>query len=635
MQLQTVFQKNLNALKDNNLKTILTEHVLQNDIKVINTNGYNLAYNGTPLHNTVSPLGEAKKIFDQTDNSISAITIVYGIGLGYLFQYTAQNSKGRVILYEPNLDILKMAFTLVDFSNEIKSNRIYVTTNFEDLNETLRNCYNEIKYPDIIYLPSYGEIFTEQMKADAESLKILVGGVATDYSYTKNRFYTIALKILKNIPYLVKETPLCNITNVFNGKTAIICSAGPTLSENLETLKKYQNNVVIFAVGPACKALINAGINPDFICVIEDRNCSSQLRGLDLSKSNLILEPFTNIAFHKKENEVKHIFSHTSNNLPPNILWKNLAGIDISEYYSRGTVSYCALNCARILGCNRLVLVGQDLAFLDGQIYSKDSVYKDLKLRFNEETKKFEVYVEDFQKFADAISVSEKNEIKEHAAQKRLEGYKNRITTIKGIQGNFLPTEAVYSLFASNISRYTMQFPDFEYINTSLRGAQLDGYKNMPLEDALKDTQPIDKENFTYTNSVDITNIISGLEKFLNNFTECENKIANARRLLVRFNTEYIRNRSLTKEMLVTLKKIITNYTELSINLASQNPLFDFITKKEQIEFENCLQTSEVFDLETTLNIAKLQTEYLDKTSENIVKAKETILSVIETLKGE
>ena len=217
MQLQTVFQKNLNALKDNNLKTILTEHVLQNDIKVINTNGYNLAYNGTPLHNTISPLGEAKKIFDQTDNSISAITIVYGIGLGYLFQYTAQNSKGRVILYEPNLDILKMAFTLVDFSNEIKSNRIYVTTNFEDLNETLRNCYNEIKYPDIIYLPSYGEIFTEQMKADAESLKILVGGVATDNSYTKNRFYTIALKILKNIPYLVKETPLCNITNVFNG----------------------------------------------------------------------------------------------------------------------------------------------------------------------------------------------------------------------------------------------------------------------------------------------------------------------------------------------------------------------------------------------------------------------------------
>mgnify|MGYP003300892789 CR=1 FL=1 len=63
------------------------------------------------------------------------------------------------------------------------------------------------------------------------------------------------VKCLETIDYLEKN----------KDKTALVISAGPTLDRNIETIKKYRDNVVIFTVGTALKTLIKNDIKPDLI----------------------------------------------------------------------------------------------------------------------------------------------------------------------------------------------------------------------------------------------------------------------------------------------------------------------------------------------------------------------------------
>ena len=86
--------------------------------------------------------------------------------------------------------------------------------------------------------------------------------------------------------------------------------------------------------------------------------------------------------------------------MPINHYWAEIANLNIDEYWSKGTVSYTALNCARLLGCSKIILVGQDLAYIEGQCYSKDSAYKDLTCSYNKEKDKWEITAKDFEAFA-------------------------------------------------------------------------------------------------------------------------------------------------------------------------------------------------------------------------------------------
>ena len=632
--MSNIFKKNIEALalKDNELALKLTSHIITEIPQLVQENGfYNLIYKKIPLHNPKNPLGEALEIFSKAQNEPVAIHLIYGIGLGYLFQVAAKNSLGTIILYEPDLNILKTAFTLVDFSEDILKKNVYITDSLDKAGEYIYQKSNIKNIPLMLTTTAYRKLNETGFNELVAELQRMVGSYGMDLRYTKDKFYPLLKKLIINMPALIQETPLAEFKDFYKGKTAVVVSAGPTLDRNIETIKKYRDNIVLFVVGTAMKTIARHNITPDFLCIIEANDCSKQITGLDVSNINFITEAFSHPNLRKFE--FKNIYTHISANQPVNFFWKDIAEIDISEYWSKGTVSYAALNCARILGCSKIVLVGQDLAYIEGQCYSKDSAYKDLECRFNEETKKWEITARDFDNFCASLSNSPNEENRIKTAKKRLADLNNSLYYVKGINGDMIPTESVYAAFIKPLKEFTEHFNDREYINTSLIGAQIDGYKNMPLEEALADTQKINNRELKCNFRYNIDKIKTNIKASIDGLADGEKQLKEGQRLVKTLNNDLKRYRTINSEILKTLKKLSLNYVNLSTVFAKKNLLFDFITTAERIDLDYEMKMTKEFTVQTVENLSEKLNIYYTNAEKRLAYVSALLLKTCEDLK--
>ena len=470
--------------------------------------------------------------------------------------------------------------------------------------------------PLLLSTSAYRELNEEQFNNMVTALQQEVGRFSLDLKYTKERFFELLQKTINNIPKVIKETPIAEFKNFYKGKTAVVASAGPTLDRNIETIKKYRDNIVLITVGTAMKALDAHEITPDFLCIIEANDCSKQIKGLDLSKINFITEPYANPIL--RTFKFKNTYSHISQNLPINDFWKDLSGVDTSEYWSKGTVSYTALNVARILGCQKIVLVGQDLAYIEGQCYSKDSAYKDLVCKYNEGLKKWEITADNFENFCNSLGNVEDQEFRKQKALDRIQALNNSLYYVKGIRGDMIPTESVYAAFIQPLSEFTQNYPDREYINTSLVGAQIDGFKNISLEEALSDSKKIEKRELNTDFKYDIQSIKDNLFKAKESLKPSLLILEEIKKTAKNMHNDLKRYKNVTQEVLKNLKKLVTGYSTLNDNFAIKNKLFDFITKAESIDINYELRMTKEFTLESVTNLVNKINDYANKAEEKI-----------------
>lgn len=626
--MNSIFQKNISALqvRNSSLAYKILAHIPTDIPELIQENGaYNLLYKGKLVHNKISPLGEAKEIFSMAQNTPVSIHLVYGLGLGYLFQVVSANSIGTVILYEPDLTILKIVFTLVDFSNDILKQNVYFSDNFDEVSEIVYKKSGMKNFPELLSLTSAQEFDPNGFGDFVRKLKNAIGAFSLDLRYTKEKFYPSLKMLINNIPKLMYEIPLARFKDVYQGKTALVVSAGPTLDRNIETIKKYRDRFVLFVVGTALKALETNGIKPDFLCIIETYDSSKQIAGIDLSGVNFITEPYSNPKL--RDFKFKQIFSHIAANVPINHLWSEITGENIEEYWSKGTVSYTALNSARLLGCSKIILVGQDLAYIEGQCYSKDSAYKDLVCGVNPEIGRWEIMAKDFEKFADAISNNADKEKRKTAAQRRLKNLNASLYLVKGISGDMIPTESVYAAFVKPLEEYAEHFNDRTYINTSLVGAQIDGFENMSLEEALQNSEPVGDLSLINGRKYDREMVYNNIKLKSSELKEAFGLIEEGLKLYKGLNNDIKRYKSATVEVLKSLKKLSLNYMSLSSDFTKKSKLFDFMTSSERIDLDYEMKMTQEFSVENISNIA-------DKINNYYVNAKKRIEEIEALVEG-
>ncbi len=493
-----VLEENIDLIKkyDSNLANkILMFKEEKSNLEICKTQEgeYNLVYRGCCLHSQKGAIKEAKDIASKVDEEENSIRVIFGLGLGYVVEEISNKiKKSKIIVYEPALDIIHYVLSIAKIDSLYKNN-VFLCNDKETLAEyVLENTDNKSKMK-LIYTKSYKEIFPNEFNEILQTIQTSQGQHSANVNtvikkapQALNNTYANLKKVL-NLPYIMQYK------DIYKGKTALIISAGPSLKDNIETIKNNKDKFVIFCVNVAMEYVINSGIEPDFIIDIEAAGADYQYKDIDISNSYLILEPFSH--YLKYDIQAKKVITYISKN---NFLngWLR-SGLEIDDNLeTMGTVSYTALDCAYIMGFDKIILIGQDLAYKDGQCYAKGSRYEDLECVFDEKQNKYVIQARDFEKYAQKLLGKSSDAVFKYA-KNYIANLNKNIYTIKSQNNTYLPTQAGYALFVEWFEkvaqRYKKEKPDIKLINSSTGGAQINGFENICLSDAVKNSEKIEK----------------------------------------------------------------------------------------------------------------------------------------------
>ena len=634
---------NSNPILDANLKlisnynptskyNILKIKELKNDIIVTNTSLQepNLTYNEVPLHDVYGAELEAKRIFNKVENTPASMHVLFGFGLGYLFQQFALNSNGTVIVYEPNLEIIASTLEIADFTEELSRKNVFVCTNYQEFNE----CYKKNYFPEvntiISFLPSYKKLFEQDLKKFASQVNLLMGSIIIDSNYIKNKLNSSVKSVCENIDASIHETPLTEFKNFYKEKTALIVSAGPTLDKNIEIIKKYRENVIIFCVGQATGSLMKNGITPDFIVSVELANTIQQFEKYDISDIDLIVEPITHREVHNAR--VRNVISYPSKTSVANLIWSQYANVDSSECVSSGTVSFTALYSAKLFGFKNIILVGQDLAYLDGKCYSSGAKIEGLEYQFNELTGEAKVVAKDFELFKNSLypeGTTLTEEQKNLKAQRFLENRFKNLVFVDGIKGNKLITSIDYASFIAEFSNFAKNNnKDINLYNTSMEGALIEGFINKPLEDIIKDKEPVKRLDLKIDFKYDLKNIVENINTDIKNIEMILKSFKSADSLIESFDKEYNNRKTLTDNCLKYFKQILSMYIDLKESFSKKSRLYFYLQRSVELDLEyklkisSCANAENIYDVYTSLKKYFVDTENWLNIIYNILKEK-------------
>lgn len=489
VQQETFFEKNLKALKakDPELVKKLEEHQPE-DIEILQalSGDYVIAHKGIPLHSTENPVIEAEEIIDDTQKDYNNIQILFGLGLGYLFKRAVMDCSGIIIVYEPNIDVLRITLELVDFSEEIANEKVYLIDDLKHLRPIIAVSFYQGDTMHIHPLPAYRIVYPAELK----ELSTLVMDLYRDNYINQNTLRSKTrlwiLESLSNLYDILLSPNIYGLKNKLHGVPAVAVSAGPSLEYAIEDLKKIQDKVFIIAVGQAMKSLDKAGIKPHIVCCLENLDVSQQFEGVEsINDVILSIQPMTNRSLYLLPTK-QLLINYPKNDPIGRWLFRTL-GRDTSGPPNRGSVSFQAFYNALNVGANSIVLVGQDLAYRDGKCYADNTSYSDIKYTKNEDGTFDYSYNDDtYEKFGKSFGMTKEEFLR------RKQTAKNHTVTTKGWNGETLVSQVGYAVFISNYVEVAQVekpkfFPDVRIINSSVGGAYLEGFEHMSFQEALKE----------------------------------------------------------------------------------------------------------------------------------------------------
>ena len=193
---------------------------------------------------------------------------------------------------------------------------------------------------------------------------------------------TWLLQGIANLPALAASPSIAPLRGAFRGVPCVLVAPGPSLSRNLQLLPSVRGRALVISGTHALGALRTVGVAPDLAIVADPGELGRHYDAIDVRGLGGLVVGATCAPQHF-ELPVARRFSFASNGAIDDWIFAAL-GEDAS-LATGGSVSCSALSLALALGCDPIVLVGQDLAFSEGRYYAAESLDGDAALRLEED----------------------------------------------------------------------------------------------------------------------------------------------------------------------------------------------------------------------------------------------------------
>ncbi|EAH4571573.1 DUF115 domain-containing protein [Campylobacter lari] len=258
----------------------------------------------------------------------------------------------------------------MDLSQELSSGKIYLCDVEEKrLEEYLFLLFSQkdcFEYLGLFKLLPYSEFYDQSPMFNfvyQKCLDVIKRTIQNiDISFTMDA--KIYKQFLSNVPLVLQNIPFQRFIyeNKGKNKSVIVVCAGPSLNKQLELLKAYQDDYVIFALDATYKTLLKNEIYPDFVFSMDIyEECASFYENLPQNKKEPIY--IINAAVDKAlmqilENKNPKIF------ILKNLDYQQKFNLNDFGYLDIGiNVAHFAYNFAIALGFINVIIIGQDLAF--------------------------------------------------------------------------------------------------------------------------------------------------------------------------------------------------------------------------------------------------------------------------------
>jgi hypothetical protein len=491
------------------------------------------------LNSLISPEKEADRFLQEIDVESERFIVIVGIGNGIIMEQLIQSSlfKNNVhfLVIEPFFNVSLQESTkqiLADYKEKIS---FYYLSDFTSFAFSMYlTKFTAIK-TDFCVHPNY--LRANKSKVE-EVIQLFKEGI-TVKEVTNNTQMRFAVdwiaEPLLNTRVMDKSIDLKNLENKFEGETAILIAAGPSLNDSIPFVKNMQNSAHVFAVGPTLRPLLNNNINPDFVISMDSSETNFEAHFKDLVFDGALI--YTTISNHQIQEQ------HNGMKIVSKMVLEQVTSMLYDENFgfphSVPSVAIYTLEVIKYLGFKEVYLVGQDLALINGEYYSKG--------------------------------------VQKHSGMSNIKAE----FVVENNIGDKVETTRSLKFFLDNFELLIKSFPknEMKIYNISKYGAKIKGTKFVEADLITVDKV---KKDISFDSNFNTPNqpVSEFIREFIGEIEQIKEDIESARREINGFIKSRITKKKQQKKMLATFKKITNNQIVDKILLINITNIFNGILNK-------------------------------------------------------
>lgn len=307
------------------------------------------------------------------DLLFDSVVIIFGLANQEYFEALKKYLciKNKVIIIEPNKESYNKYkrntnieidnFNIIYFDENEVETLFIKTINYDNFNRLHVHCYGD-----------YEEKYKKEYDKFIEILDnryLHVCSIIDIANTLRKNFFE---NMITNLSHINDSSPLNTYIDTLKDKPAIIVSAGPSLDKNMEVMLKHKDrldNFFIITGNRTLGTMINNNIKPNLIVSIDPLP-----EIYEMMKKNLEVD--VPLAYYEYSNKdlvknykgekiyISQLLSQTIEDM------KNISGT-----YVGGSVAHTCIDIARQMGCNPIILVGQDCALTFNKQYANNSTW--------------------------------------------------------------------------------------------------------------------------------------------------------------------------------------------------------------------------------------------------------------------
>ncbi len=339
-----------------------------------------LLQDGLYLHSRHDPQKEAKNQVESIFlEDKSQIVLFIGGGLGYVLKEFYKRHPNPCIWFEPSNEVINLAFQYMALGDLLKSGRIkhiqHHSLHENQFQEIFQNLYREdiVFYihraslsTDPVYLNFYQEAEQYLNRKSVNSATMM----RFDRLWTRNLF--------ANFSILKDAHPIQELFSTCDNKAALICGAGPSLSQDIPYIKKYRDRFLLMASDTALRPLQLSRIDPDIVLSVDPQPCSFHYMEGYSGNAIFIVDP--SVSYLNLRSFSPHKIYYFWSPFPLGGFFFDYLKNPPEKIAFGGSVVTNAYDLAVQMNCSPIFLAGMDLSFTGGLAHSRGAALESLCL---------------------------------------------------------------------------------------------------------------------------------------------------------------------------------------------------------------------------------------------------------------